>query len=250
MRKTRLGEFWVSVWRNYGYAVVLGQSQVEWIIKAKSEGEMTNEAIARAQTISVSRVQQLHREYRRTGAIPVLKRAGRPRAPLISEQERAIIRRACDKFRMCASYLEPVILFNYGVKINHKRIHRILREEGLALNESGAVKKAKELADESIPIVVGTPTIFELYVGVGLIAKPVEEKERIQSILRSLTQLPLDSNSATRAGSVYAQTTREGSKIDPEGAMLAGITVESAQPILTRNKRYFSGITDLKVESY
>jgi hypothetical protein len=78
VRKTRLGGFWTSVWRNYGYAVVLGQSQVEWIIKAKSEGRMTNEEIARAQSVSVSRVQQFHREYRRTGVVPVLRRAGRP----------------------------------------------------------------------------------------------------------------------------------------------------------------------------
>src|SRR5713226_8777416 len=78
VRKTRLGEFWRSVWRNYGHAVVLRQSQVEWIIKAKNEGRMTNEEIARAQCISVSRVQQLNREYRQTGTIPVLRRAGRP----------------------------------------------------------------------------------------------------------------------------------------------------------------------------
>ena len=131
------------MWRNYGDAVVLDQSQVEWIIKAKSEGRMTNEAIARTQSISVSRVQQLHREYRRTGTAPVLKRAGRPRAPDISEQERAVIRQAYDRFRMCACYLEPVILFHYGVRVNHKRIHRILREEGLALSEPRKWKRKK-----------------------------------------------------------------------------------------------------------
>lgn len=143
VRKTRLGEFWVSVWRHYGYAVVLAQSQVEWIIKAKSEGKLTNEAIARAQSISVSRVQQLSRECRRTGAIPVLRRAGRPSAPDLSEEERTIVRQAYDKFRMCACYLEPVILFHYGVKINHKRIHRVLREEGLALSEPRRWKRKK-----------------------------------------------------------------------------------------------------------
>jgi transposase len=58
----------VSVWRNYGYAeVVLDQSQVEWIIKAKNEEGMTNGEIARAQNVSISRVQQLNREYRKTG---------------------------------------------------------------------------------------------------------------------------------------------------------------------------------------
>jgi len=143
VRKSRLGEFWASVWRNYGYEVVLDQSAIEWIIKAKSEGRMTNEAIARAQSVSISRVQQLHREYTKSGAIPVLKKAGRPRAPDISEQERTIVRQAYEKFRMCACYLEPVILFHHGIKINHKRIHRILREEGLAMTEPRKWKRKK-----------------------------------------------------------------------------------------------------------
>ena len=144
VRKTRLGEFWRSVWRNYGHAVVLGQSQVEWIIKAKSEGRMTNEEIARAQCISVSRVQQLNREYRQRGTtIPVLKRAGRPRAPDVSQEERTVIKQAYDRFRMCACYLEPVILFHYGIRINHKRIHRVLREEGIAMTEPRKWKRRK-----------------------------------------------------------------------------------------------------------
>jgi len=44
--------------------------------------------------------------------------------PDISEQERSVVRHAYDRFRMCACYLELVILFHYGVKINQKRVHR------------------------------------------------------------------------------------------------------------------------------
>ena len=36
---------------------------------------------------------------------------------------------------MCARHLEPVILFHCGVSIGHRRIHQVLREEGLALSE-------------------------------------------------------------------------------------------------------------------
>ena len=49
---------------------------------------------------------------------------------------------------------------------------------------------------------------------------------------------------------IYAQKVKERMKIDPEDAMLAGIAAENHQPLLTRNRRDFSGITDLKVESY
>lgn len=71
-------------------------------------------------------------------------------------------------------------------------------------DDRDAIKKAKELSDSSTAIVVGTPTIFELYVGVGLSLKSSEEREKILDALISLTQLPLDGPSAARAGIIYA----------------------------------------------
>ena len=93
--------------------------------------------------------------------------------------------------------------------------------------EEKAIAKAKELEAASTPMVVGAPTIFELYVGVGLSVKSAEERESVLEVLRSLTQLPLDQQSATRGGLIYAQRSREGVAMDPEDAILAGIAVEN-----------------------
>jgi tRNA(fMet)-specific endonuclease VapC len=120
----------------------------------------------------------------------------------------------------------------------------------LMLNDSGAVGKAKNLADEAIPILIGTPTLFELFVGVGLSVKAEAEREKVQGAISSLTHIPLDAASASRAGLVYARRVRDGSRIDAEDAMLAGIALENDQPILTRNKKHFSGIPGLRVEDY
>ena len=113
-----------------------------------------------------------------------------------------------------------------------------------------AKAKAEKLVGESVPIMVGAPTIFELYVGVGLAMKSSEEREKVLEVLQSLTQLPLDAPSATKAGMVYAQKTKEGTKIDAEDAMIVGIALENQQTILTRNVKHFAGITGLKVEGY
>ena len=94
------------------------------------------------------------------------------------------------------------------------------------------------------------PTIFELCVGVGLAIKSSEEREKVLKVLRSLTQIPLDASSATRAGIVYAQKVREGTRIDAEDAMIAGIALENQQTLLTRNAKHFGGIPGLKVEGY
>ncbi len=120
---------------------MLDQSQIEWIVKAKNEGKK-NADIARIQDISARRVRQLYSLYRNEGVVPTLRKPGRPRTPDITEHERTIIRQAHEKFRLCACYLEQ-ILSAHGIKINHNRIHRVLREEGLALNEPHKQRRRK-----------------------------------------------------------------------------------------------------------
>ena len=117
-------------------------------------------------------------------------------------------------------------------------------------HDGDAIQKAKDLSDASISVLVGTPTIFELYVGVGLSVRSSEEREKVLSVLKSLPHLSLDAGSASKGGAVYAQRIREGTKIDPEDAMLAGIAIQNSEPLLTRNRKDFAGISDLKLEYY
>jgi len=116
--------------------------------------------------------------------------------------------------------------------------------------DQGALRKAEDLSDASTSVLVGSPTVFELYVGVGLSIRSSEERERILSTLKSLPHLPLDSASASKAGLIYAQRVKEKIMIDPEDAMLAGIATQNNMPLITRNKKHFAGIPDLKLETY
>jgi len=68
----------------------------------------------------------------------------------------------------------------------------------LMRQDENAVQKAKEFSDASLSVLVGTPTIFELYVGVGLSVRASEEKEKVLSLLKSLPNLPLDASSASK----------------------------------------------------
>jgi transposase len=143
IRKTRLDEFWLGVWKKYhGHAaVVLSQSKIEWIIKTKVEGKRNNEEIARVQEISVRRVQQLYAQYKSAGTIPVLKESGRPRSE-ISVYERRAILDAFQRWGSCACYLEEMLSAS-GVDISHRKIHRVLREEGPALDEPHKKRRRK-----------------------------------------------------------------------------------------------------------
>ena len=127
---------------NYGHGNMLDARQVEWIIRKKIEGEMRNEDIARTQNVSVRWVQHLFSLYRRTGVAPSPRKAGRPKAPDITESERAVVLSFYREFRMCACYLEQVLLAR-NIRINHKRIHYVLRELGLASYEPHKQRRRK-----------------------------------------------------------------------------------------------------------
>jgi predicted nucleic acid-binding protein len=117
-------------------------------------------------------------------------------------------------------------------------------------NDDAAVRKVAEIEGGGYGVYVGSPTVFELYVGVALSDKPKVEKSKILSILSSLPQLSLDLQSASEGGLIYGDGTRSGSGLDPIDAMIAGIARTHGEAIVTRNTRHFEGIDGVSVEPY
>jgi hypothetical protein len=100
----------------------LSKEQIEWIIKAKVNGNFTDKEIADVQGISISSLQQLYREYKRTGVIHVQKRAGRHKRP-VPESVRNEIVELYRKYRISASYIGK-ILREEGLHIDNDRINQ------------------------------------------------------------------------------------------------------------------------------
>jgi tRNA(fMet)-specific endonuclease VapC len=120
----------------------------------------------------------------------------------------------------------------------------------LLTDEAAAATKAIELEEKGNAIIVGAPSIFELYVGAMRSGKPDQEKSKIVSIIASLPQAALEFESAKVGGEIYVAKVRAGSMMDPEDAMLAGISKVRGEPIITRNEKHFRNIEGVAVESY
>lgn len=120
----------------------------------------------------------------------------------------------------------------------------------LMLNEPDAVNKAKEVEQKGSTIMICSPSVFELYVGVSLSKKPEAEKTKIIDLLGSLPQLPLDFESASEAGMIYGERFKSGNIMDPEDAMIAGIAKVKKERLITRNIKHFSNIKGINVEVY
>ena len=94
-------------------------------LRRKNEGCTTYQA-RKIAGISIRRVNQVYRIYIQTNNIPEIgKKVGRPSKPISSEEMR-IVKESYTKYRVCASTLRRVIDRDYGVRINHNRIHKIM----------------------------------------------------------------------------------------------------------------------------
>lgn len=112
----------------------LTDGKIRWIVRQKLKDELTTGEIASLQGVSPSRIRQLWLAYRRLGGVPTLKRRGRPKK-VLKEEEASLILKAYREYPCNALLLERVLMKRYGVKINHSLIHRMLREDGLAVGD-------------------------------------------------------------------------------------------------------------------
>ena len=116
--------------------------------------------------------------------------------------------------------------------------------------DKDAIKKAEEIEKKGNTIAITSISIFELFIGVSLSIIQDQERNKINRILNGLSIISFDEDSAREAGKIYAQKRKNGSAIEPEDSMIAGICSRRNEILITRNIKHFSDIEGLRVESY
>jgi len=131
----RIRSRWVwSRGKRYFVYMKLDPVKVEWIVREKGKGELAASEIAARMGVSRSWVQKLWRRYGERREVPALRRPGR-RPREATEGERELIGKAHSELRCGAVVMERALDSDYGTHIPHNRIHRVLKELGLAGDE-------------------------------------------------------------------------------------------------------------------
>jgi putative transposase len=115
--------------------VKLDENKIRYIIRARERGDGAFD-IARSLSVSKRRVEQVYSYYRKNGMPPILCRAGRKSVP-IRDDEIRIVLSAHERYRVGALYLKRRIEDEHGIHINHDRIQRVLRMNGLSSESPG-----------------------------------------------------------------------------------------------------------------
>lgn len=86
-------------------------------------------------------------------------------------------------------------------------------------------------------------TRFELRAGV----RTARQEKAVAGLLEGLVTLPLDTTAADRAAAVRRALEEAGTGIGMADSLIAGITLAHGGSLLTRNRRHFERVPELKL---
>lgn len=92
--------------------------------------------------------------------------------------------------------------------------------------------------------------VAELLVGIELCDDPIAERRRIDEALENVVILDFDEACALRYAKIAAKLKKTGKPSGVMDVLIASVALGTDQPLLTRNARHFSNITELAVIAY
>ena len=119
----------------------LNQQKIRWIITQIDKGTRSTYRIAKTQQITPRWARELHQRFHKIHQYPYPKKSGRKPKP-VSEEEKKIVLETRQQHPLSAVTLEK-ILNEQGIHIGHNRIHKILKQEGLAKDEPHKQRRRK-----------------------------------------------------------------------------------------------------------
>lgn len=117
-----------------------------------------------------------------------------------------------------------------------------------------AVRKERELETESVPLVIPSMTVLELYIGVGNVATTREERRQVEAVLDSYPLVEMTPSISRRAGRLLGERMAdaddgEGPGIGKGDAAIAATALERDEPVLAGDA-HFGNIPGVIHEPY
>lgn len=117
-----------------------------------------------------------------------------------------------------------------------------------------AVTREQELEAGSIPLVIPSMAVLELYIGVGKVANTREERQMVESVLDSYPLVDMTPSISRRAGRLLGERMAdadegEGPGIGKGDAAIAATALERDEPVLAGDG-HFGNVPGVTHETY
>jgi tRNA(fMet)-specific endonuclease VapC len=113
-------------------------------------------------------------------------------------------------------------------------------------NERSAVAMLQKLKEKGHPLKTTTINSFELWKG-AFRKKKVDGKKAVEECLMDLEIMNLDKSSSKKAAEIFESLISKGEMIDALDVMIAAIAISNNEKILTKNKKHFERIKELRL---
>jgi len=120
----------------------------------------------------------------------------------------------------------------------------------LLRGEKRADRKARQLEERDEAVIIPTPVVLELFVGVARSDAPMSERRRIEEFTSSYGHAALGYSEARMAGEILGNLLTRGQRIGLIDTMIASIALSHGETILTRNPDHFRRIEGIRIEGY
>jgi predicted nucleic acid-binding protein len=97
---------------------------------------------------------------------------------------------------------------------------------------------------------IAAPSVIELIKGLFIGNLNINEENKVNELISSMTVLNLDRDSSVLAGRIEAGLINDGEIIDLEDIMIAAIAISNNEKLITRNTKHLGRIKGLEYESY
>ena len=117
-----------------------------------------------------------------------------------------------------------------------------------------ALTKERELEAESVPLVIPSMTVLEIYIGVGKVANTREERQKVEAILDSYPLVDMTPSISRRAGRLLGDRMADADECEGPGigkgdAVVAATALERDEPVLAGDG-HFENISGVTHETY
>jgi len=109
--------------------------------------------------------------------------------------------------------------------------------------------KMRELDEEGRQATTAVNT-FEIFYGAYKSRRREANVEESRRLLARLIVLPLDQESAEKAGQAFAELESKGAPVEFRDVLVAGISLRNRLTLITRNEEHYSRISQLKIEKW
>lgn len=121
---------------------------------------------------------------------------------------------------------------------------------GLIRKDPDALEKLQELAEKGDAVKTTVINACELYKGAFLSEEPSKEQKRIEGLLRNMGHISLTTDLAPAIGQISPEMERAGTPMGDFDVMIAMMTSEAGEILITRNVRHFERLKGLSVETW